>query len=67
MTNVYAKKVTLPDGSSFWRGECNGCDWIDEGLYWSTQLNSRAEVHLKVFHNGGVIKHPVFEQEVKGR
>jgi len=61
---VHMTRVSFPDGSFFWRGECNGCDWIFEKPY-NADLREFAATHLMVFHNGGIITHPRFEIEVK--
>lgn len=66
MNSVFIRKVILSDFSFFWRGECNGCDWIDESLC-NPDIHSKAQVHLRVLHNGGVIVHDNWKQEVKGR
>lgn len=51
---IFVRKVIFTDGSFFWRGECNACDWSDEALE-DTMAASLAEVHLRVFHQGGRI------------
>ena len=66
MTRIYINQVKFPDGSYFWRGECNGCDWIDEHPC-NPAVHNLAIVHLRVFHNGGIIVHPTYEIEVKGK
>jgi len=66
MNSVFVRKVILSDFSFFWRGECNGCDWIDESLC-NPDIHSKAQVHLRVLHNGGTINHANYKVEVKGK
>lgn len=65
MTNLYIRKVMFGDKSYFFRGECSDCDWLEESL-WPSEIKSKAEVHLLVFHNGGIINFDKFKTEVKG-
>jgi hypothetical protein len=67
MIRIYIRRVRLSDMSFFWRGECNGCDWISESLC-NPELHTHAQIHLRVFHNGGMICHPGQQEiEVKAK
>jgi hypothetical protein len=57
MATIFITTIKFPDKSSFIRGECNECDWIDDQLNFMT-LHPRARVHLRVFHQGGKIDLP---------